>query len=393
MSQPLHVTVGPEHGDFIGTSHLALQAAVERVSSHGGGTVEVLPGTWHMNNALHLRDNVRLVGCGEKSVLLKSSSASTPLAEDMDWYEWSVTVTDPDIFEVGGGIALQSNATAGGRNVTKHTVLEIAGNRLRLDSQPRKDHWITHEAVASTLFPIVTANWTKDLRIENITLDGNRDGNDELNGNYGGCIFMQDCEHVHIEAIEARNNNGDGISFQVCHDVTVVDCHSHGHARLGLHPGSGSQRPVIRGNRIHDCGIGLFWCWGVMHGLAENNEIRNSREFGISIGHRDTDNVMRHNCVYDSGLAALIFRDDPPARAAHRNVVESNLFENAGSAATPGIGIDVSGPVDGLVLRQNRIFNSTCGHLHTGIRISAAATNVELVDNHFENVPQEIEQQ
>ncbi len=54
MSQPLHVTVGPEHGDCIGTSLLALQAAVERVSSHGGGTVEVLPGTWHMNNALDL---------------------------------------------------------------------------------------------------------------------------------------------------------------------------------------------------------------------------------------------------------------------------------------------------------------------------------------------------
>lgn len=66
MSQLLHVTVGPEHGDFIGTSHLALQAAVERVSSHSGGTVEVLPGTWHMNNALHLRDNVRLVGCGHQ---------------------------------------------------------------------------------------------------------------------------------------------------------------------------------------------------------------------------------------------------------------------------------------------------------------------------------------
>ncbi|MDP6450322.1 MAG: hypothetical protein QF773_05860, partial [Lentisphaeria bacterium] len=54
MSQLLHVTVGPEHGDFIDTSNLALQGAVERVSSHGGGIVEVLPGTWHMNNALHL---------------------------------------------------------------------------------------------------------------------------------------------------------------------------------------------------------------------------------------------------------------------------------------------------------------------------------------------------
>ena len=78
MSQPLHVTVGPEHGDFIGTSHLALQAAVERVTSHSGGTVEVLPGTWHMNNALHLRDNVRLVAAATNVELVDNHFENVP---------------------------------------------------------------------------------------------------------------------------------------------------------------------------------------------------------------------------------------------------------------------------------------------------------------------------
>lgn len=391
MSSPLHVTVGPEHGDFIGSSHLSLQAAVDYVSGRGGGTVELLPGTWQMGNALHLRDNIRLVGAGEKSILLKSPGQRTPLAEDMDWYEWSVAVEDASLFQVGGGILLHSNATAGGENFTKHTILAIDGNTLRLDSQPRKEHWITHDATAATLFPVVTANWSRNLHIENLTIDGNRDSNPLLDGNYGGGIFMQDCEHVHIEAVEVRNTNGDGISWQICHDVTVADCYSHDNTQLGLHPGSGSQRPMIRGNRIHNCGTGLFWCWGVKHGEAVDNEIRNCAEYGISIGHRDTDNTMRNNRVYDSGIAGLLFRDDPAPRAAHRNVVDGNLFDNAGTADAAGVGIDVAGPVDGIVLRENRIVNPAGGYLRTGIRIGAGVGSVELMDNQFENLEQEIE--
>jgi len=40
----------------------------------------------------------------------------------------------------------------------------------------------------------------------------------------------------------------------------VENCHSHGHAGLGLHPGSGSQRSVIRGNRLSRDSIGIFFC-------------------------------------------------------------------------------------------------------------------------------------
>jgi hypothetical protein len=36
----------------------------------------------------------------------------------------------------------------------------------------------------------------------------------------------------------ARNYRGDSISWQFCHDVSVVDCESRGHTGLGLHPGS-----------------------------------------------------------------------------------------------------------------------------------------------------------
>lgn len=381
MTDQIHVTVGPSGADFEGRTHRAIQAAVEYVAALGGGTVEVLPGTYRMGNAVHLRSGVRLVGLGEDTVLVKNPSTTTNLTDDMDWYEWHVTVEDPTGFEVGGGLLLRGKDPHGsGMNVTKHTILGIEGNRLRLDSQPRKNMWITHEATASTLFPIVTGNGVKDIAIEHLTLDGNREQNDHLDGNYGGCIFLQDCERVHIKGVIAHNNNGDGISWQICHDVTVEECQSFGHHDLGLHPGSGSKRPIIRRNTIRDCRIGLFWCWGVKHGVAEDNEIYGSRDYGISIGHRDTDNVLRNNRVYDSGKVGLYFRpEEPPIRCPHRNVVESNLFQNA------EIGIDVASAVEGVVLQNNRIVD-TEGHMEAGLRIGEHVANLTLKDNTFEGV-------
>jgi hypothetical protein len=43
-------------------------------------------------------------------------------------------------------------------------------------------------------------------------LDGNRERNAELDGNYAGCILLHDCNRIHIRGVTARNNHGDGIS-------------------------------------------------------------------------------------------------------------------------------------------------------------------------------------
>jgi len=50
------------------------------------------------------------------------------------------------------------------------------------------------------------------------------------------------------------------------------------------------QRPVI-----HGYNIGLFFCWGVRHDLAEKNIIEDTKSSGISVGHHDTDNLIRNN--------------------------------------------------------------------------------------------------
>ena len=264
------------------------------------------------------------MGSGDETILTKPASVTTKLALDSDWYDQEITLVDSQGFEVGDSVCLRTkNPHHGGQEVLKRTLVARSGNRFKLDRALRQNFWTTGEPTCSTLFPLVTSEETENLVIENIALDGNRANNENLDGNHAGCIFLQDVSNVLIRKVTARHNNGDGISWQICHDVTVDDCHSHDHAGLGLHPGSGSQRPIMRRNKLERCQIGLFFCWGVKYGLAEKNTIEDTKTAGISVGHRDTDNVIRNNTVKRSGQAGILFRPERGAGfTGDRNTVE-----------------------------------------------------------------------
>src|SRR5207302_10465752 len=134
------------------------------------------------------------------------------------------------------------NPHHGGMNILKRTLVARSGNRFKLERALRENFWLTGDPTAASLFPILSGENVADVVIENVALDGNKANNENLDGNYAGCIFLQDCNRVSMRKVTARNYNGDGISWQICHDVTVEECHSHDNTGLGLHPGSGSQR-------------------------------------------------------------------------------------------------------------------------------------------------------
>jgi Right handed beta helix region len=387
--EKLTITVGQKDADLVGTTGKVIQAAVDFAAQRGGGTVRILPGTYRLRNAIYLPSRMRLIGSGPDTILIKEPSVATKLAADSDWYDQEITLADARGFQLGDGVCLRArNPNTGGPVVIKRTLVARSGNRFKLDRALRDNLWLKGEPTAETLFPLISGENISGIVIEDLALDGNKQNNTNLDGNYAGCIFLQDCNDVAIRKVIARNNNGDGISWQICHDVTVENCQSHDHAGLGLHPGSGSQRPIIRGNRVERNQIGIFFCWGVRFGLAEANTIVDARTAGISIGHRDTDNLIRENSITRSGKSGILFRDETQAFGPHRNRCEHNRIVDSG--ADDGVGIDVQGQTESVTLTRNEVRETRKPASRIGIRIGRKARDITLADNRIEGYPSKI---
>lgn len=392
------VTVGPNDADLTGTDQRILQAAVDHVAALGGGTVRIQAGRFVLRNALRLRCGVRLEGAGDDTVLVKAAEIHGELADDVDWYADTVTLKDASGFRVGDGVILQGEVPFGGSpglHKVKRTVVAIDGNRLRLDETVGKNFWLDKEPRISTLFPLLYGEPVSDVEIADLRLDGNRAENSYLDGNHDGCIFLQHAARVRICNVTAHDNHGDGISWQVAHDVTVEGCRVFGCAGLGLHPGSGSQRPVMRGNHLHDNQLGLFFCWGVKHGLAEDNLMEDNATHGVSIGHRDTDNLVRGNTIRRNRQTGILLRADGhdvaiPARLPHRNRLEGNRIEDNGGEAE-GCGIRICGQVQGTEIIGNALADTGTGAQRLGIRIEAEAGDVTMDGNTFEGLATDVD--
>jgi hypothetical protein len=315
---------------------------------------------------------------------MKEPSVTTKLAADSDWYDQEITLDNAQGFQLGDGVCLRARNPDNGSNVViKRTLVARSGNRFKLDKALRENLWQIGEATASTLFPILSGDGISGVVIENLALDGNKANNAILDGNYAGCSFLQDCRGITIRKVGAGSYNGDGISWQICHDVIVEQCHSHDNNGLGLHPGSGSQRPIIRDNRLERNDLGLFFCWGVKQGVAEKNYIADNRSYGISIGHRDTDNLIRDNDVLRSGKVGILFRPERgKGFAPHRNRVENNRIVDSGPEK--GVGIDVQGLVESIQLSKNTIRETRGPASRIGIRIGAETREVKLEGNQID---------
>jgi parallel beta-helix repeat protein len=395
--RPAEIRVGIDDGDLCGGDHRALQAAVDYVAGLGGGTVFIGPGRYLMRNALTLRDHVRVIGSPGETVLVAADGARSLLACDGDCNERQITLANPAGFQVGDGVAIGDDSQGGGFGVTTATLTaQLSADSFRISAPLYFDYMVARNAAARRAFPVVGGWQVKHVAVEGLTIEGNRASAERLDGCRGAGIYFFECEDVTIRRCIVREYNGDGISFQVSREVTVEECLAQANAGLGLHPGSGSGEPVLRGNRsIGNDGDGLFVCWRVRHGLFEGNDLRDNGGSGISIGHKDSDNLFRGNTVTGNGKAGVLFRGETEAMGAHRNRFEGNTILDNGKAEDGQAAwapVVIRGVHHDLLFRDN-----TIGHSQPppsagpGIRVSEECRGLEAEQNTFRNVGARIE--
>jgi parallel beta-helix repeat protein len=249
------------------------------------------------------------------------------------------------------------------------------------------DCMVSNNAQAATVFPVVSGYDLEEARIENLVIEGNKASNVQLNGCRGAGIFLYRAFGTVIQNCVVREYNGDGISFQQSNDVSVIGCISEGNTCLGIHPGSGSQRPRVRNCIARNNGTdGLFLCWRVRHGLFRDNVLEANGRFGISIGHKDSDNLFRFNVVRLNRQDGVFFRNEALGMAPHRNCLEENVIENNGVDGKAA-GIRIRGQTNDLIFRNNVIRDTRPAESQTqtvGIRIEEHVGPVTLEGNTIE---------
>ncbi|MBN1675812.1 MAG: right-handed parallel beta-helix repeat-containing protein [Kiritimatiellae bacterium] len=388
MSGQARLSVGIDTGDIRGSDHRAIQAAVDYVANLGGGVVEVGPGRYTMRNALFLRDNVHVKGAPGKTVLAACDGAESALRLDGDCNERQVTLTDPSGFRVGDGISVQDQRMASGFGVTTATLTAQLGPDAFGISRPLYyDYMVSKGATARLVFPVVAGYRVKGASVEGVTVEGNRKRAQPLNGCRGGGIYLFECGAIEIRNCMVRDYNGDGISFQVSETVTVEDCVCEGNAGIGLHPGSGSTAPTVRGNRITGSGgDGIYVCWRVKHGVFENNRSEHNGKDGISVGHKDTDNVFRKNRFARNARHGVCIRDESEPMGAHRNVFEGNEILDNGGDGPDTIQVRIMGHTHDMVLRNNVIGRTKAAGGGVGVQAGPDVKGLRLEGNTFKNV-------
>ncbi len=312
------ITVGANAGDVRGPDNRAIQIAVDALPA-GGGTVEVLPGEYTCYDAVHLRSGVRLTGSGEKTILRNCPGFCTSVRVDADYGQYKVSPRDVSGFQPGMRVYIRDDA-AGGWLESTATIERIENDVLHLDRHLMMDYAMARNATVSNAGALVSAIDAVNVRIENLTVDGNRASHQKAGGCRVGGVYLHRVKRAEINNVLVRDFAGDGISFQITRDVTLSHVRATRCANYGIHPGTGSARV-----RMTDCDFsendvgGYFLCWRVQESTFQRLRCVGNGKFGISIGHKDTDNTFLDCLLRDNGEAALVFRGEIESNGAHRN--------------------------------------------------------------------------
>jgi hypothetical protein len=409
QTQTVHdgeITVGPKGADVVGADNRAIQIALDAMAWRGGGTVRVLPGLYVLSDSIHLRSNVRLAGDRQKAVLKRAPMARSELAVDADIGQKQITPVDASGFRPGMGVMLRGRRGGGPGPTRPLTVTRVADGILYTNTYIVADHTADGESSVVNYFAMVRGYEVENAEVDGFTVDAAASDLTGIESVRIGGIMLTLCKHCTVRNVTVSNVLGDGILAEPSEHITVEDCESFGNTHHGVHFGSHSPWAKAIQCELHDNGSdGLYLCWGVREGMFRENKIHRNgfrlHRNGISLGHKDTDNLIERNHIYGNAKHGICFRKKMEANGAHRNVLRENVIENNGQPwdqvpeplrADPRAellycGIFVNGVTHDLLLERNAIRETRKGEARlqaNAVYLGPGVSRVTMVANTIE---------
>ena len=314
-----------------------IQEAVDALPPEGG-TVYIPAGRHEISRTIRLRSGVYIRGEGDHSILTRRHPVFlTPLTRPGLTGETEIQVEDASSFVVGDAISVRSPESHGWW--TTHTIVtKVSGKSITLMDELTHDYLPEEEALALNLFPALYAVDSRDIRIENLFIDGEiRDEDREripVEFTLSAIHFraVSDCE---VTGVHVRGYPGDGISIQIGDNATISNCLSEYNIGHGFHPGTGlSSGAWVNNVGRYNGWDGFFFCHRVRHSIISGNRLHDNGWNGIGnlgVGGEGGDryNVVSGNFCYNNGKSGI------DIRGGGNNTVTSNVCGN-NSRSEPG---------------------------------------------------------
>jgi hypothetical protein len=379
----LVLTAGAAGADFRGADNRAIQAAIDAVAQRGGGTVKVLPGTYLLEDSIHLRDNVRLIGSGPETIVRKAPERHSTLTAYLGYGHYDISVAEPDSFQVGMGVTIRDQ-NAVGFYETIATLTWRDGDRFGIDRMLNHDYAAEGGGEIYTSFAPISAELVSNIEVRDMVVDGNKDENPHvLNNCRGAGVYLLAAKRAVIAGVVVRDLRGDAIGFQQCAHVRIEDCVIEGNTGNGLHPGSGSVGGAIRRCRAAgNGGDGVFFCLRATYCVCDSCEFVANAGRGVSIGGRDGNNAIVGCKIEGNRGAGVFFRRENEVMAPHatlvaRNCVADNCIERDDAE------ILVQGRIRDVHLLDNVIAHHAGPRPVCGVRVAEEVLSARVCDNRY----------
>jgi len=372
------ITVGGPDSEFASFTSQAIQAAVEKAVDTGSYVVRLNKGVYRMDGPVRLVSGLTLQGEGPETVLRKADGFRSGFTLDADYGELRAEVEDASGFRVGMGLQIFDDSHKWGWDESTAVVTAIEGNVLHFDRHLLRDYEEDNGGAVTNACSILEGSEVANVLISDLTIDGNKASNGPIGGCRAGGIYFYKANNCRIERVNVLDFNGDGISWQITENISLHRCAVRGCADSGLHPGSGSLYTRVTECDCSDNGrAGLFICWRVQRGEFSRNTFARNGECGISIGHKDSDNLFDRNEIRDNAGSGVIFRPEKPGNGANRNVWTNNIVEDNGNERA-GYGIYADGASADNVFRGNAIRDTGTNRQTANVRLADAVLGFEL---------------
>lgn len=367
----------------------AIQTAIDRVAAQGGGRVELPEMDVTLDRGIELQSGVELSGQGDKTILRKAPGRVYPLTGYHNYGMCDVPLETVTGLEIGMTVSVEDNLH-GGFYGTFGRITWIEGSWVGIDHGVEADYAADETPHLATVYPLIFGHGIRNATVRDLTLDGRQEDQPRpMNGCRGAAVYFAKSRDIEISQVRVSDYHGEGIGYQMCRDVRVLDSQVTAVSGNGIHPGAGSTNCLIRGCRATgNRASGFFFCVRANHITVADCRFDNN-DIGVSVGARDCHNLIDKCDIRENRGPGVLFRPDPLPVAAYDCTVRNSTVTS--NATEHGDGqIVLLGDAHDVAVTDNRIQGAP-SRSRPGVSAAPGAAGLHITGNTFADCHPEID--